>query len=60
MKDKRDFGVLSPSELESVKKLRDFGVFSPSEVNTRGYKYFPDNDSYGVLSPSEIKIKKGK
>lgn len=60
MKDKRNLGVLSPSELESVKKLRDFGVFSPSEVNTRGYKYFPDNDSYGVLSPSEIKIKKGK
>ena len=57
MKDKRNLGVLSPSELESVKKLKDFGVFSPSEVNTRGYKYLPDNDSYGVKSPSEIKTK---
>ena len=57
MKGKRDLGVLSPSELEIIKKLKDSGTFSPSEIRSRGYKYFPDNDSYGVKSPSEIKTK---
>ena len=60
MKGKRDLGVLSPSELESVKKLSDSGVFSPSEIRSRGYKYYPDNDSYGVLPPSQTQKMKGK
>ena len=60
MKGKRKQGVLSPSELENVKMLKDSGVFSPSEISSRGYKYYPDNDSYGVLSPSQTQKKKGK
>ena len=56
-KNYKNLGVLSPSELESLGKLNDAGLLSPSEIKSRGYKYYPDNDSYGVLSPSEIKTK---
>ena len=50
----RDKGVVSPSEVDRLKRarenivkntqkaLRDKGVLSPSEVAARGYKYFPD------------------
>ena len=50
----RDKGVMSPSEVDRLKRarenivkntqkaLRDKGVLSPSEVAARGYKYFPD------------------
>ena len=60
MPKKRDYGELSPSELESLGLLNDAGVLSPSEVKGRGYKYYPDNDSYGVPSPSEIKTKESR
>ena len=51
----RDKGVMSPSEVDRLKRarenivkntqkaMRDKGVMSPSEVAARGYKYFPDN-----------------
>jgi len=67
MKGKRNLGVLSPSEHKKILRRQQEGVFgtlSPgelpflhSEIKKRGYKYFPDNDSYGVKSPSEIKTK---
>ena len=63
-KNYTNLGVLSPSELkdklfleELQRDWADAGVLSPSEIKSRGYKYYPDNDSYGVLSPSEIKTK---
>jgi len=59
MPKKSDYGEFSPSELLRGASLGASmaGVLSPSEVKSRGYKYYPDNDSYGVLSPSEIKTK---